>query len=87
MLSGHAKAPNTVQVQRIRLLGIDPIVDYILPIWPTIKCFNSARSDNSQVTPSASFTVYLTAIQRKAEHFTTSGLFFTAQCDHAQLPA
>ena len=73
-----------MQVQRIHSLGIDPIVDYILPIWPTINCFNPARSDNSQVVPSASFTAYLTAIQRKAEQFTTSGLFFTAQCVHAQ---
>ncbi|EIE18926.1 hypothetical protein COCSUDRAFT_68083 [Coccomyxa subellipsoidea C-169] len=69
-----------VQVQRIQSLGIDPIVDYVFPIWPTINCFNPARSDNSQVTPSASFTSYLTAVQNKAKQFTQSGLFFTAQC-------
>lgn len=69
-----------LQVQRIQSLGIDPIVDYVFPIWPTINCFNPARSDNSQVTPSASFTSYLTAVQNKAKQFTQSGLFFTAQC-------
>ncbi|CAL8471271.1 g10813 [Coccomyxa elongata] len=68
------------QVQRIQSLGIDPIVDYVFPIWPTINCFNPARSDNSQVDPSTSFTNYLTAVQNKAKQFTQSGLFFTAQC-------
>lgn len=67
-------------MQRIQSLGIDPIVDYVFPIWPTINCFNPARSDNSQVVPSASFTSYLTAVQNKAKQFTQSGLFFTAQC-------
>ncbi len=67
------------QVQRIQSLGIDPIVDYVFPIWPTINCFNPARSDNSQVDPSTSFTNYLTAVQNKAKQFTQSGLFFTAQ--------
>lgn len=68
-----------LQVERIQSLGIDPIVDYVFPIWPTINCFNPARSDNSQVDPSASFTNYLTAVQNKAKQFTQSGLFFTAQ--------
>ncbi|BDA46654.1 hypothetical protein COCOBI_09-1070 [Coccomyxa sp. Obi] len=68
------------QVQRTHSLGIDPIVDYVFPIWPTINCFNPARSDNSQVDPSTSFTNYLLAVQNKAKQFTQSGLFFTAQC-------
>lgn len=67
-------------MQRTQALGIDPIVDYVFPIWPTINCFNPARSDNSQITPSLSFTSYLTAVQNKAKQFTQSGLFFTAQC-------
>jgi hypothetical protein len=76
-----------LQVQRIQGLGIDPIVDYLIPIWPTINCFNPARSDNSPVIPSQSFVNYLTAIQNKAAQFTQSGLFFTAQCVSSQAPA
>ena len=68
------------QVERIHALGIDPIVDYILPVWPTVNCFNPSRSDNSQVPPSDQFNSYLTAVQMKAAQFTQSGLFFTAQC-------
>ena len=54
-----------MQVQQLHSLGIDPTVDYILPTWPTIDCLNPAKSDISQVVPSASFAAYLTAIQRK----------------------
>ena len=68
-------------------LGTDPIADYVLPIRPTIKCYNPARLDSSQGVPSAAFTNYLTAVGRKASQFSTSGLLFTAQCVHAQHPA
>ncbi len=68
------------QVQQTEALGIDPIVDYIFPIWPSLNCFNPARTDNSTITPSAGFTNYYNAVQSKANQFITTGLFFTAQC-------
>ena len=68
-----------VQVQHTEALGIDPIVDYVFPIWPSLNCFNPARTDNSSVTPSQGFTNYLNAVQAKANQFITTGLFFTAQ--------
>ncbi len=67
------------QVQQTETLGIDPIVDYIFPIWPSLNCFNPARTDNSTITPSAGFTSYINAVQSKANQFITTGLFFTAQ--------
>jgi hypothetical protein len=71
-----------LQVQKAYSLGIDPIVDYFFPIWPSINCFAPERSDNSQVTPSASFAAYLLTVQNKASQFTETGLFFTAQWVH-----
>ena len=68
-----------LQVQQSEALGIDPIVDYIFPIWPSLNCFNPARTDNSTITPSAGFTNYYNAVQTKANQFITTGLFFTAQ--------
>ena len=68
-----------MQVQQTEALGIDPIVDYIFPIWPSLNCFNPARTDNSSITPSAGFTSYYNAVQQKANQFITTGLFFTAQ--------
>lgn len=68
-----------VQVQQTEALGIDPIVDYIFPIWPSLNCFNPARTDNSSITPSQGFDDYLDAVQAKANQFITTGLFFTAQ--------
>lgn len=67
------------QVRQTEALGIDPIVDYIFPIWPSLNCFNPARTDNSTITPSAGFTNYYNAVQSKANQFITTGLFFTAQ--------
>ncbi len=68
-----------LQVQQAEALGIDPIVDYIFPIWPSLNCYNPARTDNSSVAPSAGFNAYLNAVQAKADQFITTGLFFTAQ--------
>ena len=68
-----------LQVQQTEALGIDPIVDYIFPIWPSLNCFNPARTDNSSITPSAGFESYYAAVQAKANQFITTGLFFTAQ--------
>ena len=68
-----------LQVQHTEALGIDPIVDYIFPIWPTLNCFNPARTDNSSINPSEGFTDYLNAVEAKANQFITTGLFFTAQ--------
>ena len=68
-----------LQVQQTEALGIDPIVDYIFPIWPSLNCFNPARTDNSSISPSAGFESYYAAVQAKANQFITTGLFFTAQ--------
>lgn len=68
-----------MQVQQTEALGIDPIVDYVFPIWPTLNCFNPARTDNSSIVPSAGFTAYYNAVQAKAAQYITTGLFFTAQ--------
>ena len=57
----------------------NPLVDYILPIWPSIECFNPARSDTSTITPSSQFSKYLAAVTNKGLQFSTNGLFFTAQ--------
>ena len=67
------------QVLRVHSLGLDPIVDYVLPIWPSINCFNPTETDNSKVTPSDSFQAYLTAVEEESARHPTSGLFFTAQ--------
>lgn len=32
-----------MQVQQTEALAIDPIVDCIFPIWPSLKCLNSHR--------------------------------------------
>lgn len=69
-----------LQVQQAHGLGLDPVIDYLFPIWPTINCFNPERSDNSLVDPSDAFNNYLTAVGQTSEQFTQSGLFFTAQC-------
>ena len=60
-------------------LGLSPLVDYLLPIWPTLNCFSPARSDSSNVTPSAFFTAYLTHLQNIVKTYVNTGLYFTAQ--------
>ena len=67
-------------------LGLNPIVDYVLPVWPSINCFNPVETDNSKVEPSDSFQAYLSAVEEESARHPTSGLFFTAQCVHLHGP-
>lgn len=57
-----------------------PLVDYILPVFPSVNCFSPQRTDSSTATPSAAFSNYLTQVTNKIKQFSLTGLVFTMQC-------
>ena len=57
-----------------------PLVDYILPVFPSVNCFSPQRTDSSTATPSAAFTNYVTQVTNKIKQFSLTGLVFTMQC-------
>ena len=56
-----------------------PLVDYILPVFPSVNCFSPQRTDSSTATPSAAFSSYLTQVTNKIKQFSLTGLVFTMQ--------
>ena len=73
----YAQAPRT-QAQ------LHPLVDYILPVFPTINCFSPLRTDTSTATPSAAYNGYFNQVNNKIKQNSISGLVFYAQCAHRQ---
>ena len=61
------------------------LLDYFLPIWPTIGCTTPTRTDGSTVLPSSGFNKYFAAVTAKNNQFAETGLFFTGQCALCQL--
>ena len=69
----YAQAPRT-QAQ------LHPLVDYILPVFPTINCFSPLRTDTSTATPSAAYNGYFNQVNNKIKQNSITGLVFNAQC-------
>ena len=67
-------------VQVPRAEAQSTLLDYFLPIWPTLACFTPTRTDGSTVTPSSGFNKYFAAVTAKSKQFAQTGLFFTGQC-------
>ena len=68
-----AQAPRT-QAQ------LHPLVDFILPVWPTANCLSPLRTDSSTAVPSAAYNAYYAQINNKIKQFSLTGLVIQLQC-------
>lgn len=59
---------------------LHPLVDFILPVWPTANCLSPLRTDSSTAVPSAAYNAYYAQINNKIKQFSLTGLVIQLQC-------